>query len=81
MSALKVTQTEDILLDFCSLMPLRKTGNLVKVGGQRYILGTQIRKGKNRKISGVFINSDIKKKKQAYSVSNVKAGYRYGCFF
>ena len=49
MSALKVTQTEDILLDFCSLMPLRKTGKLVKVGGQRYILGTLIRKGKNRK--------------------------------
>lgn len=27
------------------------------------------------------IDSDIKKKKQAYSVSNNKVGYRYGCFF
>ena len=29
----------------------------------------------------IIFYSDIKKKKQAYSVSNIKVGYRYGCFF
>ena len=31
----------------CLSMPLRKTRNLVKAGGQRNIMVTQIRKGKN----------------------------------
>ena len=67
---------------FCSLMPLRKARNLVKAGGQRYILETQIRKGnffiKRKKDSGrtavffekVFLLGYSKK------LCNVLGGYK-----